>query len=486
MIHNRDNEHNAQNASPLNILVLYEDRSTHIGTIKEHLQAFKLYSRHRCQFLPATGFLPDLDDRDAASALAVYDAIVVHYSVRLSINSHLSARLAKRIAEYGGLKLLFIQDEYDTTETARQWIERLGIDTVFTNVPPDQVELVYPKARFANVQFLQTLTGYVPEDPSLDGFSVPMANRILRIGYRGRRLPHQYGRLGYEKYLIGLEIKKLAERQGIPIDIEVDDSRRIYGLDWYRFMGSCRTTLGTESGSNVFDDDGSLADLATRHKDLSFEDFEAQFLSAREGLVRMNQISPKIFEAIRLRTALILFEGRYSGVVEADRHFIPLKKDFSNISEVFEKLDNFNYLEGLTQRAYDDIIASGKYSYAAFVRNFDAVLTERCPDGPRMNLSFAPSYARCVKTSQIYKVPVATALLCDSIFGREELSRENVLKADCVPTSSLGPAGGRRVGRASLVDIVQRIGHLDIVRRAWHVLPVKFQAGVLRQLKKLS
>ena len=57
----------------------------------------------------------------------------------------------------------------------------------------------------------------------------------------------------------------------------------------------------------------------------------------------MNQISPKIFEAIRLRTALILFDGSYSDVVKPDAHYIVLKKDYSNIDEVFERLEDIHF-----------------------------------------------------------------------------------------------------------------------------------------------
>ena len=45
---------------------------------------------------------------------------------------------------------------------------------------------------------------------------------------------------------------------------------RIYGSDWFNFIGSCRSMLGTKSGSNVFDFDGSVerayADMVVAHQ----------------------------------------------------------------------------------------------------------------------------------------------------------------------------------------------------------------------------
>lgn len=408
-----------------NILILYDDRSTHVRTIEEHLLAFQTYSNHKIFFMPATGFLPVIDSEKVEPELNAFDAIAIHYSIRLSIEDHLSKGLIRVLSQYNGPKLLFIQDEYDTTEVARRFIENLGIDAVFTNVPLKSIEMVYPSSRFPNVDFIPTLTGYVPEDSSLASFAIPLEERQLLIGYRGRKLPYQYGDLGFEKYQIGLAIKELAQAQGLPVDIEVDDSRRIYGDDWYRFLGSCRATLGTESGSNVFDFDGNLSRLAAQHSDLTYEEFRARFLGDHEGKVRMNQVSPKIFEAIRLRTALVLFEGEYSGVVQPHQHFIPLKKDYSNIDDVFEKLQDLDYLKALTDQAYRDVIESGRYTYEAFVAGVDQYLDKRIKGRARARIVSSPMIAAYGKGGRFEALQrKAHLLISDRLLGGKH-TREN-------------------------------------------------------------
>lgn len=401
----------------LNILVLYDDRSTHIGTVREHLQAFENYSRHKIHFLAATGQISE----GPFSDLNAYDAICIHYSVRLSLSYHIAPQVATALEAYCGPKLMFIQDEYDTTSTTLDWIERLGIDTLFTNVPPEGRDKIYPRSRFPQLTLLPTLTGYVPEDPLIESFVTPLEERSVMIGYRGRRLPHHYGALGYEKYRIGVEMKRIAEERGLAADIEVDDSKRIYGRDWYRFMGSVRATLGTESGANVFDFDGSLAKLAAEHRDMHFQEFAEKYLVPHEGLVKMNQISPKIFEAIRLRTALILFEGNYSDAIKADRHFIPLKKDFSNIDDVLRKLSNLDYVRKLTQRAYDEIVGSGVYSYRAFIAGIDQYLDGRARGRRRATILSVPALAIFAHddTQQLWHDSVSQALLSDIILAKD-------------------------------------------------------------------
>ncbi len=418
----------AQGNGRLNLLIFYDDFSTHIRTIGEHIEAIQKYSRHRVMLMPATGAVPGFDDREFTPDLSVFDAVLIHYSVRVSLGNHISTSIARAISQYNGPKLLFIQDEYENTETARRWIARLGVTTIFTNVPLDQIDRVYPRARFPRLDFVPTLTGYVPEDHNLDSYALPIAERPTLIGYRGRKLSHQYGQLGYEKFRIGVEVKRLAVERHLPVDIEVADSKRIYGNEWYAFLGSCRATLGSESGANLFDDDGSLKQLAAEHAYLPFPEFSRRFLAERDGEVQMAQVSPKIFEAIRLRTALILFEeGRYSGVVTPGLHFIPLKKDFSNIEEVFAKVQDVGYLERLTDRAYHDVIGTGHYSYETFVKGVDAHIDERSRGRARAKIVSVPVLAAWNGELPMPLQPeLAGGLMCEVILDATVLTRETV------------------------------------------------------------
>lgn len=419
----------------LNVVVLYDDRSTHVSAIQEHINAFEKYSSHKMHFMPVTGSWP-LSESALTEAFdfSFYDVLILHYSVRISLPDYFSEGIAKAMERSACLKILFIQDEYDFTETARCWMERLKFDIVYTCVPEAQREKIYPQYRFPRTDFLPTLTGYVPEHRSLDAFVKPMAERVVQIAYRGRMLPYVYGMLGFEKYRIGVDVRRFSEERGVDVDIEVDDTRRIYGEDWYRFLGGARATLGTESGSNVFDFDGGIRrdieNIRLTNPDAGFDEIYDRVLAPHEGLVSMNQISPKIFESIRLRTALILFEGTYSGVVKPHEHFIPLKKDYSNIDEVFAKLEDFEYLTDMTERAYRDVIGSGKYSYRSFVEGVDRDINSRLLHGPRYQLFSVPAFARSAKGAMRCMLPSSTAgfTLLDTILD-SGIQRESVFSA---------------------------------------------------------
>ena len=52
-------------------------------------------------------------------------------------------------------------------------------------------------------------------------------------------------------------------------------------------------------------------------------------------------------------------------------HYIPLEKDFSNFDEVVRQAPRSRRSPNLTENAYRDLIASGRYSYGGFVEEFD-------------------------------------------------------------------------------------------------------------------
>ncbi len=363
----------------LNILILYDNGSTHVNTIREHLESFGIHSRHHIMYANATS------NARCTFDLSIFDAVVIHYSIRVSLTSHLSKSYADNIRSYAGLKILFIQDEYDTTSITRDWIHSLGIHIVYTCVPERYLNYVYPQQSFKYVEFIQNLTGFIPQRFESKVFTKPLKDRVYTLGYRGRMLPYWYGTLGYEKYIIGVRMREICKERHISTNIECDDSKRIYGEKWYEFIEDCRAVLGTESGSNVFDFEGKIrkaieGELHANPK-LTFEEVHRKYLKEPESQIQMNQISPKIFEAVALKTALVLFEGTYSGIIQSHLHYIPLKKDFSNVDEVLEKLDDLNYLEQLIQRAYTDIIESGRYGYKRFIDDFDSLISQKNPKG---------------------------------------------------------------------------------------------------------
>lgn len=357
------------------ILLLCDDSRGHAGNVLQHIAALTRLSSHDMYPFnpvahPAACARLDLDE---------FDAVVIHYTLALTAERYLPAVLREKIARFGGLKLQFIQDEYREVDAVTALMRELGIHVLFTCVPSPEREEIY-RPRLPGVTLVTTLPGFVPEE--LVGREVsPLARRPVDVGYRGRDVPYWLGSLGREKVEIGRRFLEAAEGSGLRCDISSREDDRIYGERWNQFLASCRSTLGTESGASVIDFDGSIRQRVSshlaRHADASFEDVEREILEPYEGRAAIHVASPRLFEAAALRTALILFRGEYSGVVEAGTHYLPLEKDFSNVAEVIEAVRDENLLEVMTTRAYDDLVASRRYSLAALVQELDAIVVER-------------------------------------------------------------------------------------------------------------
>jgi hypothetical protein len=176
--------------------------------------------------------------------------------------------------------------------------------------------------------------------------------------------------LGVEKAEIGRRVKTECEARGVPHDIDVTEQSRFYGEAWYEFLGRCRTRLGSESGSNVFDFDGSIGEryrqiLKERGVAPKYQEFRT-YTDRIENQISMGQISPRVFEASAVRTPLILHTGGYSGIIRPDEHYIELKNDFSNLDAVFARLEDLEGLERMAHRAYEYLVRSEKYGYRQF------------------------------------------------------------------------------------------------------------------------
>ena len=181
--------------------------------------------------------------------------------------------------------------------------------------------------------------------------------------------------LGQEKAWIAEGFASRAEAAGLRCDIDWREGARIYGDDWFAFIASSRVTLGTESGATITDFDGTLETRAAawmaEHPNSGFWDVHKAVLSPYENNVRMNVISPRVFEAIALRTGLVLFPGEYSGVLQADKHYITLEKDFSNFDDVAAAIRDTPALKHRIETAYTEIVGGGRFGYDVLARNFD-------------------------------------------------------------------------------------------------------------------
>ena len=104
------------------------------------------------------------------------------------------------------------------------------------------------------------------------------------------------------------------------------------------------------------------------HPQASFEEVEAACFPGQEGSLRLTALSPRHLEACATRTAQVLVEGEYNGVLEAGTHYLPVRPDLSNLADVCRAMQDDDLRATLADRAYRDIVASGRFDYHELVR----------------------------------------------------------------------------------------------------------------------
>jgi len=359
----------------LSVLFLYTHPLPEVDAIIDHVEALTLASRHHVCRINMISQLPPRLDLDR------FDVIVIHYSITICLSNHLCAESYRRICESKPLKVLFIQDEYRHVNATVNAIGDLGIDLLFTCVPEPEIEKVYCSKKLPGVRKVNVLTGYVSNRSLKKGRPPRLANRPIDVGYRARRVPTWLGQLGREKWEIGKNFLAHKAASKLKCDISALEEDRLYGAAWGDFLHNCRAVLGVESGASVFDFSGEIQARVeaaeAENPSLTHAQLEAKYFPDLEGKIRLNQISPRCFEAAVHGTVMILYEGEYSGRLKSGRHFIPLKKDHSNMDEVIATLLDGDKAQAIADWAWEEVACARENSYDAFTKLTDNIITEQ-------------------------------------------------------------------------------------------------------------
>lgn len=363
-----------------NVLLL-ADTMHQAGAVQDHIKAVTASTDDFNWHVLNPLTLKTIDKLD----LTLFDAVGVHFSIKLHGTYYLSLKLKRKLAAYTGLKFVFLQDEYQKVNQMQTLLYRLGFHLLFTIVDPKRFDTAYPDARLKTLKKVQVLTGYV-NDAMKHLVTPPVAKRPIDVSYRSRHGDYRLGQLGYEKTFLAAEFPRRVAGEGLALDISAEESDRVYGDAWLDLLMQSKVVLGTESGASIWDRDGSVAKKVNRflrkHPNAAFDTVFEAVLKPYEGNVMYNAISPRVFEAAATKTPMVMFVGEYNGICERDVHYIGLEKDFSNVGEVLNRIKNPAYLQTMADRAYTDLIASGRYAQSKLAsvvqEELQALISPKC------------------------------------------------------------------------------------------------------------
>ncbi|MDQ2854155.1 MAG: glycosyltransferase [Chloroflexota bacterium] len=469
------------------LLLVCDYRPHEAATVIDHIDAIRRWSRSDVFVLPIFGDLPDGLD------LERFDGLILHYNLIMSSGVYLSPLARWRVSQFSGVKAAFVQDEYRFVDSTVGVMRSMGIEVLFTCVPEDQVELVYPQSSLPQMKRKVTvLTGYVPEE-LLSLPLVPYQHRTVDVAYRGRRLPAWLGSLAQEKTTIAERFLADAPTYGLSTDISTSEGDRLYGDAWISFIASSRSTLGVESGASVFDFDGSVEQAIrgylASHPDAPFDEVHRLFLSELDGRIRLNQISPRCFEAAALGTLMVLYPGDYSGILKPWQHYVPLEKDHSNMAEVASAIHDRSTWERITAQARDEVALDRRYSFAGMVEIVDDALalpvTSARPMPPREFERVASQSYRRMRTTQLYAFGLSPRINRVRIMAGRALIG---LRPNPIAISTSPPGPHKRT--QAMRELWRYLRSLAYWALRPHLLPtsqlLRHRGALLRELSELS
>lgn len=367
------------------LLVCFYDPNG-ITTVYEGIELWQRLSEFELEILnlwPTRGdwvcLPPSLD-------LAEYDGIIIHPAVSYTFGNvaALDSRLDRPFEQYDGVKVLMKQDEQRMSARFAEYLAQKRFDILLTCLPEPEWPKVYPRDRLGDLACVHVLTGYVSE--AMRNLNAPWRpSRPIDIGYRGSIQPLSFGRLGFEKRKIGIDVSRaLGGREDLHLDITSAPEARINGPGWIDFLAASKATLGVESGSNLFDFDGSVEEwcreFEAAHPDADrccehfYRQAHDEHLFRFEGNVDYAQVSPRHFEAAAARSVQVLYEGRYSDILRPGEHYLPLRRDLGNLDEVLDALADERRCTEISERAFDEIVCNPSYGYQSFVAEADGAL----------------------------------------------------------------------------------------------------------------
>jgi hypothetical protein len=386
-------------------------------TIEDHLYSFRRYGS--AEYVYVNLAVPGLANAYLAQR---FDAVIWHNTflawVRwLPLEQRRGVmRRAARLARRARHQVALPQDEFIASEQVNRLLSEYGVDHVFSVAPESEWPLIYAGDDLERMKLSRVLTGYLDEATVARVGEIVAATRErpIDIGYRVTAPIPYLGRHALLKTEIAEVVRERALARGLTVDISDDPADTLLGDDWYRWLASCRYTIGVEGGASVLDRDGSVRAQVERHleqhPDASFEELEAAYFPGRDGELSLFAISPRHLEACATRTAQILIEGDYNGVLEPDRHYLELRRDYSNLDELLDLVEAGRGREReLAAAAYEDVVASGQWTYRRLVEDVEAALpTAR--RRPRDRLAATVAHAADTASKPLLRVATDVAM----------------------------------------------------------------------------
>jgi hypothetical protein len=299
-----------------------------------------------------------------------YDGICLHYSTiafPMRVLRPFSNSFRRRLKEFNGIKLAFVQDEQRALLDRIDFFNEIGLDHLFSPSPNRNLTILYP-TRDCSFRVSSIMTSYVM--PTRNSGDINIRNRRKwDVFYRGRRSPNWLGENAKRKSEVGSVFIEHINFANLKVNISSAESLRIYGNFWYHFLYLSKSSLLTPSGTTIIDMDGRYLEKWVKP--------DMPQIHVREPLELNNSMtSPKLFEYAQWGTLIIS-----DHLIEIDE-FMPghdyflLDEKMSNVQFLMDILNDDLLRFDMTERARLKLIENKCFSYESLAQHFDKVCSD--------------------------------------------------------------------------------------------------------------
>lgn len=289
-----------------------------------------------------------------------HEIIVVGYSMYYRLGRKRRLPLVALLLANPAKKICFMENEYRFILDKVAFANSCGASFITTQLPLDSARKIYGDITTAKILSLPHAL-----NPNVFKPEVSHCSRTVDVGTRSAEFPWYLGDNDRNRTLQFIQILK--DRYSLNLDVSSDINKRFTREEWAAFLNNAKCTIATEAGSSFLEKDDHSRDLVIEFlKNNPKSDFEAvykQFFKEYKNPVSGKCISPRIFDAIGTKTCQILLEGRYNDILRAGEHYVELKKDFTNLDEVVEIIQDDLKRKLIVDTAYDFVMENHTHEH---------------------------------------------------------------------------------------------------------------------------
>lgn len=287
-----------------------------------------------------------------------YDLIVVSHAAAgddMTILTKAASLLARRACPM----VVFIGNEYDLLDEKIGFMQRVKADRICSQLPIDAARYLYEGIDGSRILSM-------PHALNPDVYRPPAhEEREVDIGFVGDIYWPFVG--DEERTHLIRHFEAHGTDYGLRCDIRAGQMVRLPREEWATFLRRTKGLIGAESGTYYLNDRGKLLTRARdynlkENQKASFAEVFEKFYAGVTPAVSGKSVSSRHFEPIGAKCCQLLLEGDYNGTLTAGEHYIPIKRDLSNVTEAVRAFKDEGYRRRIADQAYEHVMANHTYA----------------------------------------------------------------------------------------------------------------------------